>query len=561
MPTTDDALKSEATFTRFDRMSETYPKRTAIIYLGESFSYRRLRDLSERFAGALVDLGVRKGDRVMVYIANSVQWVIAFLGIQKIGAVIVPVSPIYTSHEIAYMIQDSGAGAIVCMDTNYGYVNDALAKTGPKQVIVTNLTDLLPGWKRMLGTLFDKIPTGKVGRDGGVHRFRTLLKHAPIAATAPIDPTADLSYILYTGGTTGFPKGVPGTHIGMTSYVNDVTEDVAAGHLVEGGDTYIAVNPLFHIMALGLFMAIGLNKANTVSLMPVPEVDAILESIQRYRIRWLLGVPALYRMILENDRFERYRLDSLKYCFCGGDVLPEEVKDRWRERCGIPIYQVYGSTEVGHVAYSRIGEEPSPRAIGYPLRSRACRIVEPETLTPVAEGESGELLVTSAYTLKQYYNKPEETRRTFVEFDGRTWCRMGDFVSAKPSGELIYMERSADIIKHKGYRVSASEVEAALQDHPTVIGACVVGVPDPKVGERIKAIVVLKEDARGVGGTELLQWCRERLAPYKVPSYVEFRDMLPKSKVGKLLRREVREEERRKISKDQKPQRRIGSGG
>ena len=561
MPTTADALKNEATFTRFDRMSEAYPGRTAIIYLGESFSYRRLRGLSERFAGALAGLGVRKGDRVMVYIANSVQWVIAFLGIQKIGAVIVPVSPIYTSHEIAYMIQDSGARAIVCMDTNYGYVDDALAKTGPKQVIVTNLTDLLPGWKRALGTLFDKIPSGKVGRDGGVHRFRALLRHAPIAAATPIDPAADLSYILYTGGTTGFPKGVPGTHIGMTSYVNDVTEDVAAGHLVEGGDTYIAVNPLFHIMALGLFMAVGLNKANTVSLMPVPEVDAILESIQRHRIRWLLGVPALYRMILENDRFDRYRLDSLKYCFCGGDVLPEEVKDRWRERCGIPIYQVYGSTEVGHVAYSRIGEEPSPRAIGYPLRSRACLVVNPETLTPVAEGESGELLVTSEYTLKQYYNKPDETRRTFVEIDGRTWCRMGDFVSAKPSGELIYVERSADIIKHKGYRVSASEVEAALQDHPTVIGACVVGVPDPKVGERIKAIVVLKEDARGVGGTELLQWCRERLAPYKVPSYVEFRDMLPKSKVGKLLRREVRDEERRKISKDQKPQRRTGSEG
>jgi long-chain acyl-CoA synthetase len=561
MPTTDDALKNEATFTRFDRMAEAYPERTAVIYLGESFSYRRLRDLSERFAGALAGLGVRKGDRVMVYLANSVQWVIAFLGIQKIGAVIVPVSPIYTSHEIAYMIQDAGIGAIVCMDTNYGYVHEALSKTGPKQVIVTNLTDLLPGWKKLLGALFDKIPSGKVGRGSGVHRFRKLLGHAPIAAAAPIDPAADLSYILYTGGTTGFPKGVPGTHIGMTSYVNDVTEEVAGGHLLEGGDTYIAVNPLFHIMALGLFMAIGLNKANTVSLMPVPEVDAILESIQRHRIRWLLGVPALYRMILENDRFERYRLDSLKYCFCGGDVLPEEVKERWRERCGIPIYQVYGSTEVGHVAYSRIGEEPSPRAIGYPLRSRTCMIVAPEGVTPVAVGESGELLVTSDYTLKQYYNKPEETRRTFVEIDGRTWCRMGDYVSAKPSGELIYVERSADIIKHKGYRVSASEVEAALQDHPTVIGACVVGVPDPKVGERIKAIVVLKEDARGVGGTELLQWCRDRLAPYKVPSYVEFRDMLPKSKVGKLLRREVRDEERRKIAKDPKPQPRVERQG
>lgn len=552
MQTVPDALKSELTFSRFDRMSQKYPERPAVIYLGESFSYGRLRELAERFAGALADMGIQKGDRVMVYIANSIQWVIAFLGIQKIGAVIVPVSPIYTSHEVAYMIQDSGAQAVVCTDTNFGYVKEALAKTGPKRVIVTNLTDLLPSWKRALGTLFDKIPTGKVEEGPDVHRFRTLLRHRPLATAAPIDPEKDLSYILYTGGTTGFPKGVPGTHIGMTSYVNDVTEDVAAGNLKEGQDTYIAVNPLFHIMALGLFMAIGLNKGNCTVLMPVPEVDSILVSIQRWGIRWLLGVPALYRMILENDRIDRYDLGSLKYCFCGGDVLPEEVKERWRARCGIPIYQVYGSTEVGHVAYSKIGQEPSPRAIGFPLKSRECLIVDPETLKPVPPGESGELLVSSPYTLKQYFNKPAETRKAFVEINGKTWCRMGDFVSAMPSGELIYVERSADIIKHKGYRVSASEVEAALQDHPTVIGACVVGIPDPKVGERIKAIVVLKEDARGVGGTELIRWCRERLAPYKVPAYIEFRDMLPKSKVGKLLRREVRDDERRRMTKTER---------
>jgi long-chain acyl-CoA synthetase len=448
------------------------------------------------------------------------------------------------------MIRDCGITAVVCMDTNFGYVREAAAQTGLKHLIVTNLADLLPAWKKALGKLFDKIPSGKVEGGADVRRFRALLRHPPVERAAAIDPEKDLAYILYTGGTTGFPKGVPGTHIGMTSYVNDVTADVAGEHLREGDDSYIAVNPLFHIMALGLFMAIGLNKGNCTVLMPVPEVDAILESIQRRRVRWLLGVPALYRMILENDRIDRYDLGSLKYCFCGGDVLPEEVKQRWRERCGVPIYQVYGSTEVGHVAYSRIGQEPSPRAIGFPLKSRQCLIVDPETLAPVAAGESGELLVTSAFTLKQYFEKPEETRRAFVEVNGRTWCRMGDFVSMLPSGELIYVERSADIIKHKGYRVSASEVEAALQDHPTVIGACVVGIPDPKVGERIKAIVVLKEDARGVGGTELTRWCRERLAPYKVPAYIEFRDMLPKSKVGKLLRREVRDDERRRISKD-----------
>jgi long-chain acyl-CoA synthetase len=548
--TTPPALEKELTFTRFDRMSELYPERPAVVYLGESFSYRRLRELSERFAGALSAMGIGKGDRVMVYIANSIQWVVAFLGIQKIGAVVVPVSPIYTSHEITYMIRDCGVRAVLCMDTNFGYVREAAAQTGLDHVIVTNLADLLPAWKKTLGTLFDKTPTGKVEWGPSVHRFRALLRHRPAETTAAIDPEKDLSYILYTGGTTGFPKGVPGTHIGMTSYVNDVTEDVAADHLQEGGDSYIAVNPLFHIMALGLFMAIGLNKGNCTVLMPMPEVDAILESIRRRRVRWLLGVPALYRMILENDRVDRYDLSSLKYCFCGGDVLPEEVKQRWRERCGVPIYQVYGSTEVGHVAYSRIGEEPSPRAIGFPLKSRQCMVADPETLKPVAEGESGELLVTSPYTLKHYFDKPEETRRTFVEINGRTWCRMGDFVSVLPSGEIIYVERSADIIKHKGYRVSASEVEAALQDHPTVIGACVVGIPDRKVGERIKAIVVLKEDARGVGGTELMRWCRERLAPYKVPAYIEFRDMLPKSKVGKLLRREVRDDERRRISKD-----------
>jgi len=260
-------------------------------------------------------------------------------------------------------------------------------------------------------------------------------------------------------------------------------------------------------------------------------------------------VPALYRMILENDRVEQYDLSSLAYCFCGGDVLPDKVISRFKQEYDLTIYQVYGSTEVGHVTYSKIGTSPSSGSIGYPLKSRECIVVDPNTLECVEPGENGELLVTSTYTMKEYYNRPEETENVYIEVDGKIYCRMGDFVSMKPDGELIYMERSADVIKHKGYRVSASEIEAVLQDHSTVINACVIGIPDEKVGERIKAIVVLKEDARGVGGVELIKWCRESLASYKVPSYIEFRDMLPKSKVGKLLRREVRDDERRKTEK------------
>jgi len=189
-------------------------------------------------------------------------------------------------------------------------------------------------------------------------------------------------------------------------------------------------------------------------------------------------------------------------------------------------------------------------SVGLPLKSRECIIVDPDTLEPVPAGGTGELLVTSDYTIKNYWKKPEETRRSYVKLDGKLFYRMGDYIRQDERGELYYIERSADIIKYKGYRISASEIEAILQDHPTVIGACVVGIPDDRVGERIKAMVVLKEDARGVDASELMKWCRERLAPYKIPQYIEFRDMLPKSKVGKLLRREIRDEERRRIAKE-----------
>ena len=550
MDSNQDNLSDELTFTRFDRMSEKYPDRTAILYLGERYSYSQLRDLSERFAGALIDMGVKKGDRIILYIPNCPQWVIAYLGIQKIGAVMVPVSPIYTAYELEYMIKDSGADTVICQDTNFCYAQEVFSATGLARIIVTNLVDLLPFWKRSLGFLFDKVPTGKCAVKGEIYPFKSLLKHSALKGPVNLDAWKDLSYILYTGGTTGFPKGVPSNHVGMTSYVNDVTDDVAGAYLKEGEDVYIAVNPLFHIMALGLFMSIGLNKGNMTVLMPTPQMDAILESIQRNKARWLLGVPALYRMILENDRLERYDLSSLKYCYCGGDVLPLEVFNRWQELFGIPIYQVYGSTEAGHVTYSRIGKTPNPTTIGLPLKSRECIVADPATLEPVAIKETGELLVTSPYTLKEYWNKPEETNRSYVTIDDKIFYRMGDFVQQDENGELLYIERSVDIIKHKGYRVSASEIEAVLQDHPTVIGACTVGVPDDTVGERIKAIVVLKEDARGVSGAELLKWCRERLAAYKVPSYIEFRDMLPKSKVGKLLRREIRDEELRRMQKE-----------
>jgi long-chain acyl-CoA synthetase len=547
--------KEEYLFTRFFEVCEKYPKNTAIIYLGEEYSYAEIKESIERFATGLSELGVRKGDRVIIYTMNCPQWLIAFMGIQVIGAHAVPISPIYTSHEVEYMANDCGAETIMCLDTNYCYVSEILPTTPIKRVIVTNLTDLLPIWKRAIGFLFDKIPHGSYDKGAQVYKFKSILSFPPSPPKAEIDPWKDLAYILYTGGTTGFPKGVPLNHMGVITYLNDMGESILDGYVGEGGeDTYVCVNPLFHIMAFAYFACLVLNRGNKGILMPVPLVDAILKGIERYRATLFLGVPALYRMILENDRLEQYDLSSLRYSFCGGDKLPKEIFRRWKEKFGIPIHQVYGSTEVGFVTHHRLYENPDIENldVGGPLPTRKCLVCDPETLEPMPEGETGELLVTSDYIIKEYLNKPEETARSFVKVEDETYYRMGDFVRIDGEGKVYYVERSADIIKYKGYRVSASEIEAVLQDHEAVIAACVVGVPDPRVGERIKAMVVLKEDARGVGAADLLKFCRGRLAPYKMPKYIEFRDMLPKSKVGKLLRREVRDEESRKTAKEKK---------
>lgn len=545
-----DDTHDRYTFTAFYEAAKRYPDRPAIIFLGTTFTFRRLRDMIDRFANALSNLGIGHQDRVMLYLANSPQWVIANFAIQRIGAVVVPVSPIYTAHELEYMIGDANVETVICQDTNYGYVHEVDRKIGLKRIITTTVTELLPAWKVVLGRMLDKIPSGKVAKSPKIYRFGKLLKESnPHPPQVHIDPWRDLSHIMYTGGTTGFPKGVPGNHATETSYLEDVVDDILKPHIKEGSDTILMVNPLYHIMAKGFMIAAGLNLGNTIILMPQPHVDAMLREIERHKIRWMLGVPTLYRMVLENDRLSQYDVSSIRYSYCGGDVLPGEVFNRWKALTGHPIYQVYGATEVGHVAYSPIDREPQPTVAGVPLKTYRYKIYDTEKMCESVQGEVGELLVTAGCIIKSYWNKPEESASSYIQIGDETYYRTGDFMAVDQSGEFRFMERTADVIKYKGYRISASEIEAALQDHPTVVGACAVGIPDDAVGERIKAIVVLKSDARGISGNELRAWLKERLASYKVPHYIEFRDMLPKSKVGKLLRREIRNEELRKMGK------------
>ena len=536
----------------FERACEKYPDHTAIIFVGEKITYKQLRDQIYRFATALYNLGVRKNDKVMLYLPNCPQFLIGYFGAQKIGAVAVPVSPIYTPHEISYLINDAGAETVLCQDTNFRYVEEVFPTTCLKRAIVTNLIDMLPFYKKVVGHMHDLIPYGKVHWRDNIYHFNKLLRaNPPNPPKVDIDPRNDLCYLLYTGGTTGFPKGCPASHSGMVSFVEELRE-MWKQFIHDEKEIFVMVNPLFHQLAQGIILGAVLTKGNAAILVPIPQVDAILADVERLHATLFLGAPTLFRMILENDRLDFYDLKSLKYCWSGGDVLPTEIYNRWKAKFDVGIRQVYGSTEVGFVSVSPLDRDPIMGSLGFVLPSRKIRIVDPDTLEDVPLGESGELLVTSEYIPKTYWNKPEETAKAYVDIDGELWYRMNDFVKADEEGQIYYMDRSADVIKCKGFRVSCSEIEAVLQDHPAVIGACVIGVPDRKVGERIKAVVVLKQDARGVGGNELTKFCRERLAAYKIPSYIEFRDMLPKSKVGKLLRREIRDEERRKIAKGEK---------
>jgi len=542
-------LRSDTIYGCFEETAKAFPERRALIYLGEVFSFRLLRTMVLRMAASLLKLGITEGDRVVLYLFNMPQNLIAWLALDRLGAIVVPVAPVYSSNDLRYLVNDAGAQGIFCMDSNFNYVNEILPETSLKRVIVTNMLDLVPWWKRWVARGFDRVPRGSLPSGSQISSFRRLLMDGQATDLPEFKGKGGerTALILYTGGTTGFPKGVP---LSEGIFLYRVREWRAASEAAVplGQCITLLAAPLYHIIGEMDAMAPLLVGGETLIMLPRVVLDALLDHLQRYRASTMFAVPALYRMLLEHDRLDFYDMSSLRYCGTGGDVLPPEVGARWLSRFKTPLYQGYGTTEFCgaiSMSYAKDGLPP-PGSAGRILPESRWRLVDPETLEPVPPGQPGELLGTSPFAVKQYWNKPQESAECFLEIDREVWYRTKDIVHIDEQDRLFYLDRSVDMIKHKGYRVAAAEIERVLQEHHAVLSACVVGVPDEKVGERIKAFVLLKTDTRGVSAYELTKWCRDRLAPYKVPHYIEFRDMLPKSKVGKMLRREMREEERRK---------------
>ena len=542
-------ISSSSIYEQFEKVCRDFSDKPALVYLGMRYSYSQLHEATENLAASLHRLGVSKGDRAILYLSNCPQWVIAWFALLRMGTVAIPVSPIYTPLDLKYMANDSGAETIFCLDTNFGYVTQVLPETRLKRVIVTNIADPLPWWKKLLGIAFNKIPSGKFKSGENIFTFGKLLKNGKASSLPPFKAgTEEMFQMLYTGGTTGVPKGVPYSNI---LFLESVAEQrsMSEHFIPKGEDIVVQGGPLFHILGQAVGLG-GILSGDTLVLLPKVNLDGLFDHIERYKVVTFFGVPVIYRMILDHDRVDSYNFSSLRYCFSGGDVMPQEVAERWLKKFGKPVYQGYGATETcGRVSLTPMGEDPPAGSAGKVTPFQKVKLVDPDTLEPVPPGDPGELLVSSDHMVTAYWNKPEETADCFVRMDGKLWYRTRDIVRIDEKGWLFYLDRSVDTIKHKGYRVAASEIEAVLQEHHAVVASCVVGVPDEKVGERIKAFVVLKADIKGVSAYELMKWCRERLSSYKVPQYIEFRDMLPKSKVGKLLRRELRAEERKRFEK------------
>jgi long-chain acyl-CoA synthetase len=530
----------------FDEVAGKYSGRAAMIFYGNKISFGKLREEVDRFATALHELGIRKGDKIALYLLNSPQYVIAYFGALKVGATLTPISPVYTSIEVKHQVEDSEAESIVCQD--FLYDNVERSGVGFKNVILTSIGDYLPLSKKLAGKSIlgrygqMEVPSPQFIESRGFHQFQKLIKkYPPTPPKVEINAKEDIAVIPYTGGTTGLPKGAVLTHYNLLACGLQVQ---AFWPIIEEGKEVIpALLPFYHIYGQVVVMLNGLILGSTLLLFTTPDLDEVLSSMERYRATAFYSVPTAYQFLKDYDKTSRFNWKGLKAITSGADTLHESTVKDWERRTGARIIEGYGLTECSAVSHVNPLGRPKVGSFGVPLPNVGAAIVDYETGEYVPPGEVGELLIEGPNIMKGYWKRPEDTRESLVERDGKTWFRTGDLVRMDEEGYFFFYDRKKDMIKYKGYSVFAREIEEVLHQHPQVKAAGVLGVPDPTVGQLIKAIVVLQAEARGkVSEEEIVKYCEENLAHYKVPKIVEFRGELPKTDVGKVSHRELREE-------------------
>jgi len=532
----------------FDQIASKYGRRNALIFYGNKITYEKLKELVDRFATALAKLGVKKGDTVSLYLLNCPQYVISYFASLKLGAKITPISPVYTSQEIRHQLEDSDAKTVICEDILYDNVEKAGVPL--ENVILTSIGDYLPPIKRIFGKralakAYEGMaaPTQAEIKRAGLHSFQEMIKSSPPSPPqVSIDPAGDIAALPYTGGTTGLPKAAILTHRNMVALQAQILAFWPI--FEEGKETGIAFLPFFHIYGQVVVMLSGLSMGSTLVLFTTPDLDEILSAMERYGASGFYGVPTLFEYLKEYEKTDRVNWKRLKLIACGADTLHDSTVKEWERRTGSKILEGYGMTETTAVSHATPYHRPKPGSFGIPVPGVTAAIMDAVGTEFIPVGEVGELVLSGPNIMQGYWKRPEETKDSIIELDGRKWLRTGDLVKMDEEGYFHFFDRKRDLIKYKGYSVFARHVEEVLYSHPQVKAAGVVGVPDPSVGQFIKAFVVLQSEARGkVSEEDLMEFCRKNLAHYKVPKIIEFRGELPKTDVGKVSRRELREEQ------------------
>ncbi len=538
-----------------DRSAERFPDQVAVemvlrylplgLKIASKVTYRTLQMLTERFAGHLREMGVRPGDRVALMLPNLPQYVVAFYGTLRVGAIVVNTNPTYTAREIQHQFHDAGAETVVLLSAYYERLQKVRDKTAVKQVIITDVADTLSfPWKSLVEkTLRQEGLMTTVEPDQNLFLWNQLMAEPATPPDVQVKGD-DVALFQYTGGTTGVPKAAQLTHLNLVANTMQVAAWLTT--IEAGKERVMGALPFFHVYGMTVAMSFALYNGGHLIIVPNPRpIDHVMDIIQREKCTIFPGVPAMYIGIINHPQVDNYDLHSIKACISGAAPLPVEVQTRFEELTHGRLVEGYGLTEAAPVTHCNpVYGTRKAGSIGVPFPDVDARIVDLETNEALPVDETGELCLRGPQVMKGYWNTPEETSNVF---DAEGWLHTGDIARMDEDGYFYIVDRKKDLIIASGYNIVPREVEEVLYMHPKVQEAVVAGVPDPYRGETVKAYIVLKEGEQATV-EEIVTFCRENLAPYKVPKLVEFRSELPKSLVGKFLRRVLVEEEKKKLA-------------
>ncbi|MGD9046871.1 MAG: long-chain fatty acid--CoA ligase [Anaerolineae bacterium] len=559
VPTTIDYPKTPLHQFLLDAAAK-YPSKTALIFgnvvgpLGNALmdapmTYGQVLELAESFSAALQKLGVEKGDRVAIHLVNCPQFVIAYYGTLMAGGIVVPCNPQYVARELEHQFNDSGAKVVVTLSLTYPVVKEVREKTAVEHVIVANIKEYFPGLLKFLFTVATEKKEGHfqdISGDADTYWFQDLLAQAP-AKPEPVEVLpADTAVLMYTGGTTGVSKGAQLTHRNVVA--NALQARWWMWDSKEGKEVMMTALPLYHSYSMTVCMNHTIHLGGTMILIPDPRIlDHVLKSINKHKPTLYPGVPALYVAVTNHPEIGKYDVSTIRACLSGAAGLPPEVQEGFERLTGGKLVEGYGLSEASPVTHCNpiYGKRKEGSWIGLPVPDTEAAIKDLDTGEKIlGVGEIGELCIRGPQVMKGYWNMPTETANTLRA----GWLHTGDIARMEADGFFQIVDRKKDMILGTGgYNIYPREVEDVLYEHPKILEAAVAGVPlGTERGERVKAYVVLKPGETATE-EEIVDYCRENLAYYKVPKFVEFRDELPKTMVGKMLRRVLVEEELKRL--------------